>query len=186
ERLTKKEIQVALKGVTPLVTEQRLRWERELGEAVPLTLSEQEGNRIAKALQRWLAEHLETQPAEPFIVTSPEEWPDDVRRVAERVARESSEIELTDAFHRTCREAGVFVGELIRLRDPTRYWTIAPHKQFDGLNNLLSLCSTVKGRTAYHPTKMISGTMVQCHVWCDVAEPYKMGIASLIRGYVSR
>ena len=47
ERLTKKEIQVALKGVTPLVTEQRLRWVRVLGEAVPVTLSEQEGYGIA-------------------------------------------------------------------------------------------------------------------------------------------
>ena len=185
ERLTKQDIQVALRGLAPLVIEQRLRWERELGETVPLTLSEQEANRIAKALQKWLVEHLETRPAEPFVVTSPKEWPDDVRSVAEEVLRESSGTEFTEAFDHTCRQAGVFVGEIIRLRDPTRYWTIAPHKQFDGMNNLLSLCSTIKGRTAYDPIKMISGTMYRCHVLCDEVEPYKNGIARLIRAHAS-
>ncbi|MEQ8845364.1 MAG: hypothetical protein RIB58_10975 [Phycisphaerales bacterium] len=185
ERLTKEEVQLALKGVAPLVTEQRLRWGRELGETVPLSLTEQEGNRIGKALQKWLVKRMETRPAEPFVVTSPKEWPDDVRSAAERALRESSGTEFTEAFDRTCREAGVFVGEIIRLRDPTRYWTIAHYRQFDGMNNSLSLCSNIKGRAVFHPTKMICGIMYRCHVLCDEAEPYKNGIARLIRAYAS-
>jgi|GEM_PF-5023718 len=181
DRLSRKEIQVALKYVTLTVREQRLRWERELGINVPLSLSEQPGNRIGHALQKWLVAHMETEPGPPITVASPEAWPDDVRRAAERLERESSKIQFTAAFERTCREAGVFVGEIIRLRDPTRYWTIVPGKHFDQPNNLLSLCSTIKNRTIYLPTRMIVGTMYRNHVWCDTVEPYKSGIAQLIR-----
>lgn len=185
DRLSRKEIQLALKHVTGLVGEQRLRWERELGVTVPLTLTEQHGNQIGKALQNWLVDHIETELGPPIVVTSPEAWPDDVRRAAERVERESNQTQFTAVFDRTCREAGVFVGELIRLRDPTRYWTIAPDGHADGPNNLLSLCSTINGRTIYLPTRMIAGTMYRNHVWCDTVDPYKSGIAQLIRAHVA-